>query len=97
MKKYFKADSEIEVNIGDNVAFVRNGEFNGLRTYTKIEGPITPDNVGDLVDMGYLEVHDVEPMEPANKECKCAGSDYDLDKLIASLEKVSKILAEYIG
>jgi len=97
MKKYFKADSEIEVNIGDNVAFVRDGEFNGFRTYTKIEGPITPENVGDLVDMGYLEVRDVKPVEPANKECKCAGSDFDLDKAISDLGKICEILQKYIG
>ena len=97
MKKYFKTNSDIEVNIGDNVAFVGTGEHKGLKTYTKIEGTITPENIGDLVDMGYLEIQDVKPMEPANKECECAGSDFDLDKLIANLEKVSKILAEYIG
>lgn len=94
MKKYFKKDSNIEINFGDTVAFVRTGEFNGMDTYTKIEGEITPDNIDDLVELGYVDVKEVK--EENSCKCECRGSDFDLDKAIASLEKVCEILQKYI-
>lgn len=94
MKKYFKKDSNIEINFGDTVAFVKSGEFNGMNTYTKIEGEITPDNIDDLAELGYVDVREVE--EPKKNKCECRGSDFDLDKAIASLEKVCEILQKYI-
>ena len=97
MKKYFKKDSNIEINFGDNVAFVKTGQFNGLDTYTRIEGEITPDNIDDLVELGYVGVKEVEHKEPNSCKCECNGSDFDLDKAIASLEKVCEILQKYIG
>ena len=97
MKKYFKKDSNIEINFGDTVAFVRTGEFNGMNTYTKIEGEITPENINDLVALDCVDVKEVEHKEPNTCKCENKGFDYDLDKLIASLEKVSEILQEYIG
>ena len=94
MKKYFKKDSNIEVNFGDNVAFVKQGEYNGLNMYNKIEGEITPDNIDDLVHLGFVDVKEVE--EPKENKCECKGSDFDLDKAIASLERVCEILQKYI-
>ncbi len=103
MKKYFKKDSNIEVNFGDNVAFVKQGEYNGLQMYNKVEGEITPDNVGDLVELGFID-EKVVPTEPANKPCGC---DYDIDKIenplkelgitLAKLEKVVEILGKLVN
>lgn len=94
MKKYFKKDSNIEINFGDTVAFVRSGEFDGMNTYTKIEGEITPDNIDKLVHLGFVDVKEVE--EPKEDKCECKGSDFDLDKLISNLERVCDILQQYI-
>ena len=95
MKKYFKKDSNIEINFGDTVAFVKSGEFNGMNTYTKIEGEITPDNIDDLIGLGYVDVKEVK--ESDTNKCECKGSDFDLDKAISDLEKICEILQKYIG
>ena len=94
MKKYFKKDSNIEINFGDNVAFVKSGEFDGMNTYTKIEGKITPDNIDTLVCLGFVDVKEVE--EPKENRCECKDSDFDLDKVLSNLEKVCEILQKYI-
>lgn len=94
MKKYFKKDSNIEINFGDNVAFVKTGEFNGMQTYSKIEGEVTPDNIEDLVHLGFVDAKEVE--EPKENRCECKGSDFDLDKVLSNLEKVCEILQKYI-
>lgn len=95
MKKYFKKDSNVEVNLGDNIAIVRTGEYNGLNMYTKVEGPVTPENLEDLVQLGYIDEREV-PTEPANKPCGC---DFDIDKdkdplkeLEKSLEKLERVV-----
>ena len=94
-KKYFKTNSNIEVNFGDEVTFMREGEIDGLKTYFKIEGVVTPDNIAHLTAMDYVEEREVEPEKP---KCNCKlGSDFDLDKTIADLEEVCKILQKYIG